>query len=233
MKVEHVSIAITGETYVSAIINRPASLNHNSSTGLVFAHGTANDMHHPTIEATAEGLARAGYITMRFNFPYRDKGLDTPNPKHELIHAWQKAMDFFKNDTPYGCDRIIAVGKSLGARSGSQAVAGKEIQPDGLLYLGYPLHQAGDEQERWDAHLYGIDIPMLFLQGTLDPYCNLDLLSGMLEDLNCDHELETIRDGNHSFTLPQSDARSQTDVHQQILTRCLAWLSTSDYWGQA
>ena len=224
MITENVSIKIKDEMNVSGIIARPDVENADRSMGIIFAHGTSNDMHHPSIVALSQGLAGSGFVTMRFNFPFREMGLKSPNSDPVLIQTWKQAVSFFQKKAGPGCSKIIAVGKSLGARIASIAVAEKQIKPDGLIFLGYPLHPPGKKHLLKDAHLYGIETPMLFFEGTRDPFCDLKLLKGVLDKLACPHELEIIQGGDHGFSLPKSDPRSDSDVYEQVIDRSLKWL---------
>ncbi len=226
IKHENVSIAVGGDDFVSAVLTVPAEPNENSRTGLVFAHGAANDMHHPSIAGVAEGLGKMGYVTLRFNFPYREKGRKSPDPEHRLVNAWRRAVDFLMEGAGVKCERIVAVGKSLGGRIASQAVSEGEIQPDALIFLGYPLHAPGKKDKLKDAHLYKIRIPMLFFEGTRDPFCDLEKLEGVFEKLSCSRELEIIEGGDHSFNLPKSDPRSEGEVHGQVVIKSGDWLSS-------
>lgn len=226
MKSENVSIAVSDDDCVSAVVSAPDKYNENSGTGLIFAHGAANDMHHPSIAAVAEGLAETGYITLRFNFPYREKGRKSPDPEHRLVYAWQRAIAFFRNGASQECNRIIAVGKSLGGRIAAQAVSEGKIDPAALIFLGYPLHAPGKKERLRDAHLYKIDVPMLFFEGTRDPFCDLGKLEGVFEKLSCPRELEIIEGADHSFNLPKADPRSHMEVHRQVVDRCRGWLQS-------
>lgn len=224
MKIETVSIPVNPDESVSGILAVPDTLNHNSTTALVFAHGMANDMNHPSIAGVAEGLARLGFITLRFNFPYREKKKKSADAEPKLINAWQSAITFLRERPDHAFDTLVAVGKSLGGRIASKAVASGAITPDRLIFLGYPLHAPGRKENLQDAHLYKITVPMLFFEGTRDPFCDLDLLAGVFDKLTCPRDLEIIENGDHSFNLPKSDPRKDTAVHHQVVEKCQAWL---------
>ncbi len=228
MHLETVSIPVIDDESVSGILATPVNANANTRTGLVFAHGMANDMNHPTIKGVAEGLTAQGFTTLRFNFPYREKGRRSADPEHKLIKAWQSAIDFLAQRTKNTPATLVAVGKSLGARIASTAVANGDICPDRLIFLGYPLHAPGRKESPRDAHLYGIRTPMLFFEGTRDPFCDLDLLAAVLERITAPRALEIIEGGDHSFNLPKSDPRTDTDVYDQVIRKCVAWLSSPE-----
>jgi len=97
MKSEKVKIKVDDE-YVSAVVSTPDTLNANSKTGMIFAHGAGNDMNHPLLVSVSEGLAEQGFITLRFNFPYKEKGIKRPDPQGKLIQTWLCAYDFLKTE---------------------------------------------------------------------------------------------------------------------------------------
>jgi predicted alpha/beta-hydrolase family hydrolase len=225
---ENVRIDLESQDHVSAILtslDRPSKMNR---IGLIVAHGASNDMNNPLIVAVSEGLATAGYVTLRFNFPYKEKGKKSPDSQATLIHAWQCAHEHLKCNQKFPVERTIAVGKSMGGRVASQMVAERRMDVAGLIFLGYPLHAPGKKDQLRDAHLYRINLPMLFFAGTKDPLCDLGKLNTVLNNLRCPHDLEIIDGGNHSFKLPKSANRSEGDVHSQIQRKCLAWLQQFD-----
>jgi predicted alpha/beta-hydrolase family hydrolase len=67
------------------------------------------------------------------------------------------------------------------------------------LFLAYPLHPPGRPERIRDAHLYGLQMPMLFLQGTRDAFAQPELLAGVLERLGSCAQLVSIEGGDHSF----------------------------------
>ena len=225
MKSEKIRIKV-GDEVVSGVVSAPDSLNANSKTGLIFAHGAGNDMNHPLLVSVSQGLAEQGFITLRFNFPYKEKGMKRPDPQGKLIQTWLCAYDFLKSGDAYKIHKIIAVGKSMGGRVASQMVAQELMDMDGLIFLGYPLHAPGKKDTLKDAHLYHIKVPVLFFAGTRDSLCDLSRLNGVLDKLVCQWDLDIIDGGDHSFKLLKSDPRTQKDVQVQVLSKCLDWLKT-------
>ncbi|WP_319408911.1 alpha/beta family hydrolase [uncultured Desulfosarcina sp.] len=221
---ENVRIHLGNQEHVSAIIAGPDNPSQTNGAGLIIAHGAGNDMSNPLIVAVADGLAIAACVTLRFNFPYKEKGKKSPDSQEKLIHTWQCAYEYMKTNQKFPVARIIAVGKSMGGRVASQMVAEAQMDVAGLIFLGYPLHAPGKTDQLRDAHLYRIKVPMLFFAGTKDPLCNMDKLKTVMDNLPCPHDLEIIDGGNHSFKLPQSSSRSETDMHRKILGKCVAWI---------
>ncbi len=181
-------------------------------------------MYNPLIVFLAEGLADAGYSTLRFNFPYRENGRKTPDSQSVLVLTWQCVYEFFKEEAGCRMNKIIATGKSMGGIVASRMVAEGLLPVDGLVFFGYPLHSPGEKERMRDGHLYQINIPMLFFAGTRDPFCDLAKLKEVLDRLDYSRDLVTIDGGDHSFDLPESAETSQQDVYNLILNKTVEWM---------
>ena len=150
---EVVTIPVTEAEEVSGTLSMPDS---GADTGIILAHGAANDMNHPMLAFLADGLARKGYLTLRFNFLYREKGRKSPDSQDVLYRAWQGAYRFLADHSDYRPRHIVAAGKSLGGRIASQMAAEKKLSVERLIFLGYPLHAPGRKDRVLDGHLYEI-----------------------------------------------------------------------------
>lgn len=217
-----VKITLAGDESVSAILTLP--LSGKKELGVITAHGAGNDMENPLLAAFSDGLAKAGYPALRFNFPYKEKGLKTPDRQAKLEQTWKAAHRYFLEKSGAGITHIIAAGKSMGGRIASQIVAEKRLPVEGLIFLGYPLHPAGDQAKIKDAHLYQITVPMLFFAGTRDPLCDLPKLQTVLNKLTAPRELEIIEGGDHSFHTPKSMNIAEADIFARIVEKALLWL---------
>jgi predicted alpha/beta-hydrolase family hydrolase len=148
---------------------------------VVVAHGAGAGMDHPFMVGFCDGLAAEGLSTLRFNFAYMDAGRRLPDRAPKALPVWAAAVDEARrraSGTP-----IWAAGKSFGGRMASMAVAEGEMDVAGLIFLGYPLHPAGKPEKLRDEHLYGLTLPMLFLQGTRDTLARPDLLKPVVARL--------------------------------------------------
>ena len=221
---KNLTIDLDGGESVSAVLAGPRKSPPALPTGLVLAHGAGNDMHNPLIVAVAERLAAEGFAALRFNFLYKEKGRKSPDSQARLEHAWQRAWETMRTQKLFPLERIVAVGKSMGGRVASQMAAAGRLPAAALIFLGYPLHAPGKPDQLRDEHLYRIQAPMLFFAGTRDPFCNRAKLDGMLDRLTTPYDLEVIEGGNHSFGLPRTDARTDSDIHDRIAAKCLQWL---------
>ena len=222
---EPTSIEIMGMGNVSAVLSGPDQPDDANKTGVIIAHGVANDMNNSLIVAVADGLAAAGYTTLRFNFPYKEKGKKSPDTEPTLIRTWQGAVSHLLNNERFPVDRVIAAGKSMGGRIVSQMVAANQMAVEALIFLGYPLHAPGRTDKLRDSHLYEIKKRMLFFAVTRDPLCNLEKLKKALNRLPGQCDLEIVEGGDHSFKVPKSSSRTVESVHLQIVEKCLQWLN--------
>jgi predicted alpha/beta-hydrolase family hydrolase len=87
----------------------------------------------------------------------------------------------------------------------------------GLIFLGYPLHPPGKRERIRDEHLYRITVPMLFLEGTRDPFAEPELLSKVLRKLGDRAELHEIEGGDHSFNV-RGVKRDAREVGAELAT---------------
>jgi predicted alpha/beta-hydrolase family hydrolase len=180
-----------GDGSVGTLSIEPA----DAVASLVVAHGAGAGMESPFLAGFSRAIADAGVATMRFNFPYIERGRRSPDTERVLREAWLAAFDAATADA----DRPVLVGgKSLGGRIASMCVA-DGMPAAGLVFLGYPLHPPGKPERIRDEHLYGVEVPMLFLQGTADSLARPELVAKVVERLAERATLEEIESGDHSF----------------------------------
>lgn len=182
----------TGDGEVSAVYARPAS----TFATLVVAHGAGTGMDHPFLAGFTRALNEESVATLRFNFPYREAGKKFPDKPPAAIAAWRAAMEE-AGDRSAG-EPVWAAGKSFGGRMASMAVA-EGMAAAGLVYLGYPLHPPGKPDRLRDEHLYGLTLPMLFLQGTRDAFATPELLAAVVARIGPSATLEWREGGGHTF----------------------------------
>src|SRR5262249_13170591 len=147
----------------------------NARACYVLAHGAGAGMTHPFMAAVAAGLGERGIATLRYQFPAMEAGRKRPGPP-ALAPATGRAAGAAAGR---GLPRLalVAGGKSFGGRMPSQAqAAGPLPGVRGLVFLGFPLHPPGRPARERAQHLAGVDVPMLFLQGTRDELAQLDQL---------------------------------------------------------
>jgi predicted alpha/beta-hydrolase family hydrolase len=183
----------TGKGPVSAKYARPRS----PFATIVVAHGAGAGMDHPFIVGFARACVEEGLATMRFNFPFIEAGRRSPDTEAVLRETWDGAFEAAW--TRRKKEPVWASGKSLGGRIASMCAADAEIHPAGLVFLGYPLHPPGKPERIRDEHLDRIDVPMLFLQGTSDPFASPDVLRRVVKRLGDRATLVPLEGAGHSF----------------------------------
>jgi predicted alpha/beta-hydrolase family hydrolase len=220
----NVSIPVGDDEKISGVLSVPENFKSGKTAGVIFAHGAANDMNNPLIQFVSRGLGQSGYLTLRFNFLYKEKGKKSPDSQSKLVQTWQSVYRFLNTHPQFSPQTIVACGKSMGGRVASQMVAEGLLGVSRLIFLGYPLHAPGKKDQLRDAHLYDIKAPMLFFAGTRDALCDLDRLNTVLDRLAAPWILEVIEGGDHSFRVPKSNSISQEDTYAQILKTAGRWL---------
>lgn len=195
------------ETEVSAAYVRPSI----SLATLVLAHGAGAGRDHPFITGFTNALNELKIATLRFNFPYMDAGKKFPDRPPLAIATWQAVMSQAVELS--AGEPIFAAGKSFGGRMASMAVA-EGMGATGLIFLGYPLHAPKKPEKLRDEHLYGLKVPMLFLQGTRDPFAQPDLLEPVVQGIGDNASLRWFEEGDHSFKVPRSKRTVEQDGAQ-------------------
>lgn len=221
-----VKIPINEEESISGVISVPKDYKKDCDNAVIIAHGAGNDMNHSLLIFFAAGLSQAGYLTLRFNFPYKEKGKKAPDPSKKLEAAWLSVYSFLKDHPEYGTEHIVAAGKSMGGRIASHLVSDGRLPVERLIFLGYPLHPPGKTEKLRDSHLYAIKAQMLFFAGTRDSLCNLEKLTEVLNKLSIPWELNIIEGGDHSFRTPKSMGLSETEVYSNLLYDAVTWLES-------
>ena len=203
---------------VSALLMSPLS----ARACFVFAHGAGAGMTHPSMEAVASGLCELGIATLRFQFPYMERGSrspDTPALCHATVRAAVVEAARLSDGLP-----LIAGGRSFGGRMTSQAQA-KAPLPGvlGLAFLGFPLHPAGRPAVERARHLSETKIPLLFLQGTRDELADPSLLQPVVRQLGARATLKLIEAANHSFHVPARSGRNDQQVVGELVHALADW----------
>jgi predicted alpha/beta-hydrolase family hydrolase len=208
---------------VSAVAARPEGFAPVVTPAVVLAHGAGADMSTALLAAVHEGLGAAGYLALKFNFPYTERGARAPDPRPVLEECYRRVLEWLAGHSPYRPGKIVIGGKSLGGRIASHLAAGG-AHVAGLLFLGYPLHPAGQPAKLRADHLPAIEAPMLFLAGTRDALCDLSRLRPVLARIGPRATLHTVEGGDHSFRTPKRLGRSDADVRAEIVRVSAQWL---------
>lgn len=212
---------------VSAVVAEPAEYRAGETDAIVLAHGAGADMHHPFMTFFHDALARAGWLSVKFNFPYKELGRKAPDPAARLEDAYERVLEHVRGTLRPAPDRLFIGGKSMGGRIAAN-VAAKEAEAGrpgvaGLVFLGYPLHAPKRHDKLRADNLLKIAAPMLFVEGTNDPFCRLDLLDEVLGRVTAAADTHLIEGGNHDFRVPKRQGREPEDIWQEVVEAICRW----------
>jgi predicted alpha/beta-hydrolase family hydrolase len=212
-------IAIDSETTVSGLLERPDA----AQAGYVFGHGAGAGMAHPFMAHAADALGARGIATLRYQFPYMERGSkrpDTPKVAHAAVRAAVAEAARALPGLP-----LLAGGKSFGGRMTSQAQASSPLPGVvGLVFLGFPLHPAGKPSIERAQHLAAIRIPMLFVQGTRDEMADVSLIESTVGALGGHATLHWVQDGDHSLRVPARSGRDPQQVLGGVFDAIERWV---------
>lgn len=221
MEIRPFTLPVGTERTIRAVLGVPQTTTMDAV--LVLAHGANNDMDQPLIAGLHESLARSGLVTVRFNFPYAEDGHKHPDPDDVLEGVFRLVLEYVAEAEEFKGLEIFLGGKSMGARLAAQIVA-KDVGASGLVFLGYPLHPPGKPEKLRDQPLYQLPCPALFIEGSRDPFCRMDLLGKVLGQMPVRSDLHVIPGVGHSF-----EAGSHTiapEILAQISRVILGWLDS-------
>jgi len=170
--------------------------------------------------AVGEHLRRVGFHVVRFNFLYREKGSNRPDPMPLLKETIAAVATHARGQV--AADRLILGGRSMGGRAATM-LAADGFPCDGLLLLAYPLHPARQPEKLRDAHLAKIAVPTLCLNGTRDALCRRDLMEKVVDRLSVRWTMHWLEGADHSFRVLKSSGRTDNDVLNEISDVSSAW----------
>jgi predicted alpha/beta-hydrolase family hydrolase len=188
---------------------------------LIVAHGAGAGQTSPFMVRAAAALAERGVTAATFDFPYITAGRSVPDRAPALEAAWRAAIDAAR--TQIGAGPLFIGGKSMGGRIASHVASqsGAGVLA-GLVFFGYPLHPPGKPDQRRDAHLPAIAEPMLFIQGSRDPFGTGDEIRALAASLR-HATLHEIAGGDHSFKVPGGKAK-QEPAFLDVIDTAVAWM---------
>lgn len=219
MSAQPITISIAGEDSVSGLWLEPPK----PRVCLVLAHGAGAGMAHKSMAAIAEGLAERAVATLRFQFPYMERGSKRPDPPR-IAHAAVRAA-VADAEKRAGKLPLFAAGKSFGGRMTSQAQALAPLASvRGLVFFGFPLHPAGVPSTERAAHLKDVALPMLFLQGTRDALADITLLRPTVASLGSRATLKLFEGADHSFHVSRQSGRTDSATLCELLDFAAAWM---------
>ena len=181
-------------------------------------------MTHRAMASNAEGMAERGIATLRYQFPFMEKGSKRPDPPrvaHAAVRAAAAKAIKLAPDLP-----LFAGGRSFGGRMTSQAQADAPLPGvRGLAFLGFPLHPAGKPGIERAEHLSRVDVAMLFVSGARDALAEMDLLKPVVASLGDRATLHAIADADHSLKVPARSGRTSAQAEAEALDAIAEWMT--------
>jgi len=183
---------------------------------IVFAPGAGAPSSHPWMQNWKQHLSEIGVVET-FDYNYMREGRKRPDPLPQLIAAHREALRAAREK--HQPDATFLIGKSMGGRIGCHVSLEEKV--DGVVCLGYPLCAMGDRTKLRDEVLRALTTPILFVQGTRDALCPLDLLERVRVEMKAPNFLHIVEGGDHSLRVPkrqlQPTSETQNDIDQQML----------------
>jgi uncharacterized protein len=216
---ENVAIRVNGAHVVSGLLEAPP----RARACYVLAHGAGAGMFHPFMAEVAAGLGERGIATLRYQFPFMERGskrTDAPGLAHATVRAAVARAVELVPELP-----LVAGGKSFGGRMTSQAQAAQPLaEVRGIIFVGFPLHAPGKPSVLRASHLADVDLPMLFLQGTRDELADLDLVRQTTAKLGRRATLHIVEGADHSFHVLVRSGRNDAQVRDELLDVMAGWM---------
>ena len=192
---------------------------------ILFAPGAGAPSSHPWMQNWKRRLSEIGEVET-FDYDYMRAGRKRPDPLPQLIAAHRAALEAAREK--HQPDSTFLIGKSMGGRIGCHVSLEEKV--DGLVCLGYPLCAMGDRTKLRDEVLRALTTPILFVQGTRDALCPLDLLERVRAEMKAPNFLHVVEGGDHSLRVPkrqlQATGETQEDVDQRILQAIAKFVSS-------
>ena len=182
---------------------------------ILFAPGAGAPSSHPWMQNWKRRLSDIGHVET-LDYAYMRDGRKRPDPLPKLVAAHREALNDARKRHP--AESTILIGKSMGGRVGCHLSLEEKV--DGLVCLGYPLCAMGDRTKLRDEVLRALNTPILFVQGSRDSLCPLDLLERVRAEMITQNALHVVEGGDHSLRVPkrqlQASGQTQGDVDHEI-----------------
>jgi uncharacterized protein len=178
---------------------------------ILFAPGAGAPSSHPWMQNWKQRLSEIGEIET-FDYDYMREGRKRPDPLPKLIAAHRKALQAARDK--HQSYSTVLIGKSMGGRVGCHLSLEEKV--DGLVCLGYPLCAMGDRTKLRDEVLRAVTTPILFVQGTRDALCPLDLLEHVRGQMKARNSLHVVEGGDHSLCVRKRQLRATSETQEDI-----------------
>lgn len=180
----------------------------------LFAPGAGAPSLHPWMQAWKERLDGIGEV-VTFDYDYMVERRSRPDRLPILIAAHRRALSSARQPA----QRVILIGKSMGGRIGCHLSLEEPIA--GVVCLGYPLCGGGDPARMRDKVLRDLRVPILFVQGTRDSLCPLDLLENVRREMTAANVLHVVEGGDHSLQVLKRQLTAMGETQEKVDSKIL------------
>jgi predicted alpha/beta-hydrolase family hydrolase len=180
----------------------------------VFAPGAGAPSSHPWMRAWKERLGSVGDVAT-FDYDYMAERRGRPDPLPVLIARHRRAL----TETRQPSRPAVLIGKSMGGRIGCHVALEEPVT--GVVCFGYPLCGGGDPRKMRDKVLRDLQTPILFVQGTRDPLCPLDILESVRREMTAPNFLHVVEGGDHSLIAGKKQLRAAGETQEEVDARIL------------
>ena len=214
---------VHGLEAVSAVLGIPRWWPTGSRVSVVLAHDRNADLSEPLIEDLHRELTERRYLCLRFNFPFAEAKKRQPDSTLVLRRTLRAAVGALARDPTAAPAHLFLGGKGLGAQIAA-GVAAARVRVDGLFFLGFPLHPRGKPEDVQAEELFRVVSPMLFVQGTRDRSCELDVLQHTLTRVGAPTTLQVSQEADQHFKVLKKSARTQDEVRDELVGAVDGWI---------
>ena len=90
----------------------------------------------------------------------------------------------------------------------------------GVFCFSYPLHKSKQYKELRISHLIHLNVPVLFISGTKDDMCRMDVMEEVIDKIGSDVKVHWIHGAGHSLKVKAS---SNDDILSKICFLAVEW----------
>jgi len=181
-------------------------------TLFLFAHGAGAGSSHPWMVSWSAALETLGRV-VRFDYPYMAAGRKAPDRLPKLLVAHREALELARAE--HAPERVILIGKSMGSRVGCHLSNEEDLEVDGVVCLGYPLKAPSKTAKVRDEVLLALEVPILFVQGTRDRLCPLELLAEVRPRMGAANALHVVEEGDHSLKITKRHTKATGETQEE------------------
>lgn len=174
-----------------------------SDVAFLLAPGAGAPSTHPRMRVFRAMLEKLGTV-VAFDYAYALQGRKSPDRLPKLIETHRAALAGLREKH---AGPIVLVGKSMGGRVGCHVALVEQV--DAVVCLGYPLCAAGDSSKLRDEVLISLRTPIMFVQGTKDRLCPLDLLEDVRRRMSAPNALHVVEGGDHSLIVSKTELKTR------------------------